>query len=250
MKNLTARMTMLALVSALATSAMANLTSYSQNFEGLGIGDPAALASDGWKVFANVWDPTHTTYLYGYGTFHAPNGGGGFSAIATGEQGATQGAQYLNVYSDYNNGDHGVGNIIEANVFQEQTVGAADLGKTFNFTFDDKASSLFGPDGATTTAAFIKVLDPTAGYSTVAYVPLDTTLASRTTWSNGNTLGITIGNGWAGDILQFGFVSNATHYQNSGVYYDNISFAAVPEPATLLILGAGVAAFARKRRRS
>ncbi len=84
MKNLTARMTMLALVSALATSAMANLTSYSQNFEGLGIGDPAALASDGWKVFANVWDPTHTTYLYGYGTFTAPNGGGGFSAIATG----------------------------------------------------------------------------------------------------------------------------------------------------------------------
>lgn len=249
MKTRIARITVLALGAALASSAMADLTSYSQNFEGLNAGDSAALANDGWKVFANVFDSVGN-YIYGYGPFGAPNGGAGFSAIATGEGGVNQGQQYLNAYSDYNNGDHSIGRIIEANVFQEQVIGAADLGQTYNFTFDFKASSQFGPGGATTTHAFIKVLNPNNNYSLEAFPRIETTAASTTVWSEGNVISLTIDGGWTGNILQFGFMSRASNYEPSGVYYDNVSFAAVPEPASMLILGTGLLALARKRRKS
>ena len=110
------------------TASWADLAPYSQDFEGLDQADPAALADDGWLVFGNVFDPDGS-YLYGYGPFPAPNGGPGFSGIDVGQGGPAQGDQQLVVYSDYNNGDHGNGNFIEANVFQEQMVGAADVGK-------------------------------------------------------------------------------------------------------------------------
>ena len=82
------------------------------------------------SIFANVFAPGGVTYLYGYGVFPAPNSGPPFAfcTIAAGEGGPAQGAQQLVVFSDYNNVDHGVGNIIESNVFQEQTIDAGDVG--------------------------------------------------------------------------------------------------------------------------
>lgn len=249
MVKLTRNAFLMALGLSLSTSAFANLTNYSQDFEGLNAASSSALSADGWKIFANVFNSSGG-YLYGYGVFNAPNGGGGFSAIATGEAGPNQGQQYINIYSDYNNADHNVGNIIEANVFQEQVIGAADLGQTYRFSFDYKASSTAGPAGRTRTFAFIKVLNPSAGFSLSAFPQIETTGASTTLWSEGNDIDITIDNAWSGQILQFGFLSTATNYQNSGVFYDNISFAPVPEPATMLALGTGLLAFARKRRKA
>jgi len=249
MVKLTRNAFLMALGLSLSTSAFANLTNYSQDFEGLNAASSSALSADGWKIFANVFNSSGG-YLYGYGVFNAPNGGGGFSAIATGEAGPNQGQQYINIYSDYNNADHNVGNIIEANVFQEQVIGAADLGKSYRFSFDYKASSTAGPAGRTRTFAFIKVLNPSAGFSLSAFPQIETTGASTTLWSEGNDIDITIDNAWSGQILQFGFLSTATNYQNSGVFYDNISFAPVPEPATMLALGTGLLAFARKRRKA
>jgi len=243
------RVAVLALGVVSASSAFASLTSYSQDFEGLAIGDGAALTNDGWKVFGNVFDPGGN-YLYGYGPFGAPNPGGGFSAIATGEGGPNQGLQYINTYSDYNNSnEHSAGNIVEANVFQEQIIGAGDLGQTFTFGFDFKASSGFGPGGATRTWAFIKVLD-SANFSLLAFPRTETTAASTSVWSEGNTINITIDPSWTNDILQFGFMSTATNFQPSGVYYDNVSFGAVPEPASMVALGAGLLTLARKRRKA
>lgn len=249
MVNKTRNTFLMALGLGLSTTAFADLTTYSQDFEGLNAANGAALANDGWKIFANVFN-SGGGYLYGYGVFNAPNGGGGFSAIATGEAGANQGQQYINIYSDYNNIDHNVGNIIEANVFQEQTIGAADLGQTYRFSFDNKASSTAGPAGRTRTFAFIKVLNPNAGFSLSAFPQIETTGASTTVWSEGNNIDITIDNAWAGQILQFGFLSTATNYENSGMFYDNVSFAPVPEPASMLALGAGLLALGRKRRKA
>jgi hypothetical protein len=245
-----ARMAAFVLAASLAAPSMAALAPYTENFEGLNAGSPSALSDAGWLVFANVFSPDHSTYFYGYGPFPAPNGGAGFSALATGEQGLTQGLQYLNAYSDYNNnGAHGAGQQVEANVFQERVIAAADLGKTFDFKFDYKASGSSGPGGTTTTLAFIKVLDPDLGYSLVAFPTLDTTAASTSVWSNGNTLSVAIDNSWAGNILQFGFASTATNYQPSGVFYDNLSFSEVPEPASMSILAlAGLLSLRRARR--
>lgn len=251
MKHAFARFAALTAGLACVASAAADLTPYSQNFEGLNAGDTGALAADGWLVFGNVFDASNN-YLYGYGSFGAPNDGAAFCQIASGEGGAAQGTQYLNVFSDYNNGDHANGNWIEANVFQEQRVGAGDLGKTFTFTFDYKAAAGgFGPGGDTTTFAFIKVLNPNNGWSLEAFPTIETTAASTTDWVNGAVIPVTIDSGWQDHVLQFGFLSRATHYEPSGVLYDNVNFAeAVPEPASLTVMALGAAALLRRRRRA
>lgn len=221
-----------------AASASADLTSYSQDFESLDPNSPSALGDDGWLVFGNVFDPSGN-YLYGYGTFPAPNGSGGFSNVATGEGGPDQGAQQMVVFSDYLNGDHLNGNLINSNVFQEQTIGAADVGQTYTFTFDAKLGDIQPPS---TALAFIKTLDPGAGFATTNFFNVDMT-SIPTTWG-GYSLDITIDSGLVGQILQFGFANDATNYDASGVVYDNINF--VPEPAGLALLGLGMLLIRRR----
>jgi hypothetical protein len=199
----------------------AQLTPYVQDFESLGQADPGALSGDGWVVFGNVFDPTHTNYLYGYGPFPAPNPGGGFSALVSGQGGAGQGNQQLSVYSDYQNGDHANGNQIESNVYREQTIGAGDVGHTVLFRFDAKHGEWSG--GGTTAAAFLKTLDPSAGYATTNFVTTDMTGAPQS-WGTYSVM-LMIGPGLVGQLLQFGFTNTATLYNPSVVFYDNIQFS-------------------------
>lgn len=196
----------------------ADLTPYSQDFETLVQSDPAALANDGWLVFGNVFDPTGTTYLYGYGPFPAPNTGAAFCAIDVGQGGPPQGSQQLSVYSDYNNTDHGLGYRIESNVFHEQTIGAADVGNTWVFQFDAKRGNLAG---SSTALAFIKTLSPPT-YVLTNFITLNTT-AIPTTWGTYSVF-ITVDASLVGQVLQFGFLSNATNYESSGIFYDNLSW--------------------------
>jgi hypothetical protein len=194
------------------------LDPYSQDFEGLDQGNTGALAEDGWLVFANVFSP-EGNYLYGYGVFPAPNDGAAFSAIAVGEGGPDQGAQQLVVFSDYNNTDHAVGNLIEANVFQERMIAADIVGQTWVFDFQAKRGNI---EGETTAVAFIKTLDPDAGFQTTNFITEDMT-SIPDTWS-GYSLSITIDASLEGQILQFGFASTASNYEGSGIFYDNIMF--------------------------
>jgi hypothetical protein len=196
----------------------AALTPYSQNFESLSASDPAALANDGWLVYGNVYSPERV-FIYGYGPFPAPNGGSAFSDIDLNQGGVDQGAQQLVIYSDYNNTDHALGRWIEANVFHEQTVGADDVGDTWTFQFDAKLGNLLPPS---TAQAFVKTLDPQAGYATTNFFFIDTHLLP-TTWGT-FTIPITIDAALVGKLLQFGFNATATNYQSSAVFYDNLSF--------------------------
>jgi hypothetical protein len=210
------------LICLISAGAHAQLTPYAQSFGGLGQTDPGALAGDGWKVFANVFGPGGSPYFYGYGPFPAPNSGPpyAFCTIASGEGGAAQGPQQLVVFSDYNNGDHGVGNLIESNVFQEQVVGPGDVGMTWVFLFDAKRGDLAG---ASTALAFFKTLDPGAGYALTNFITADMT-SIPTSWST-YSLSIFIDPSLEGQILQFGFLNNAANYEASGIFYDNINFA-------------------------
>jgi hypothetical protein len=248
MKNNIAKLATLLVSASFTASAMA-ISPYSQNFEGLSAGASNALSADGWLVGANVFS-AGGSYLYGYFAFPAPNPGGGFSSVAGGEGGANQGSQYINVYSDYNNqGAHTAGDIVESFVFQERTFSASDIGLTYVFKFDYKASSQSGPAGATTTSAFMKVLDPANGYATIANPVMNTTMASTSVWSEGNTLSVTVDSSWTGKLLQFGFSNKASNNQASGMYYDNVSLTPVPEPATMTVLALGVAAALKRRRK-
>jgi hypothetical protein len=208
------------------------LTTYTQDFESLDQSDTSALANDGWLVFGNVFAPDDT-YLYGYGPFPAPNDGFAFCQIDVGQGGPEQGDQQLVVFSDYNNDDHGNGNIIESNVFHEQTIEAADVGTAWAFAFQAKLGNL---EGSSTAAAFIKTLDPDNGYALTNFITRDMTRIPAT-WS-GFTLYIVIDPSLEGQILQFGFMNTASDYEGSGVFYDNIVFQAaaaadVPDGASL-----------------
>lgn len=199
-------------------TSQAALTPYSQDFEGLVQAAPNALSADGWLIFANVFSPDMSSYYYGYGVFPAPNNTGGFCGVDfTPEPGYA--AQDMVVYSDYNNGDHAAGNRIEANVFQERLVGAGDVGSLWTFRFDAKMGNLEAP---TTALAFIKTLNPAAGYAMTNYITQNTT-TTPATWTN-YTLNILIDPSLVGQILQFGFSNNCSNYKGSGVFYDNISF--------------------------
>jgi hypothetical protein len=194
---------------------------YEQDFESLAPGDPpqaqpTSLADDGWVVGANVFGPDGTTFLYNYFAFPAPNGGPAFSAVAVGEGGAEQGDQQLSVYNDYNNADHGVGNIIEAIVFRELTIDASDVGKTLLFTFDAKKGNI---EGATTAAAFIKTIDGGGGTTNAIF---EDTTNLPDTWGT-FTLSLLVDAGLVGQTLQIGAQSRATNFEGSGIFYDNMS---------------------------
>ncbi len=218
------------------------LSSYDENFEGLNQADGAALANAGWLAFGNVFD-SGGGYLYGYGVFGAPNGTPGFSSVAAGEGGPDQGGQQLVVYSDYNNGDHGNGNLVEANVFQEQFVDAGDVGSTWTFQFDAKGGDLVAPSSS---VAFIKTLDPNAGFATTNFITFDTTDLADT-W-NTFSLSIMIDASLTGQILQFGFAATATNFNASGNFYDNVSFTAVPVPGAVVLMLSALGLLGARRR--
>lgn len=195
----------------------AALASYTQDFEALVQSDPLALSSNSWRYYGNVFTAANV-FIYGYGG-PAPNNNNQFCNVVLGEGGAPQGNQQMVVYSDYNNIDHAAvpTRLIESNVYQEQTVGAADVGTRWTFQFDAKMGNLVSP---TTALAFIKTIDPFHSYNLTNFRTLDMT-ATPTTWS---TYSITIGidAGLVGQLLQFGFNNTATAYAPSGVFYDNL----------------------------
>ena len=188
-----------------------------EDFESLDPNSPTALSDAGWLVFANVFDPGGG-YMYGYGPFGAPNGGPGFCQIAVGQGGPDQGNHQIVTYSDYNNSDHGNGNLIEANVFKELIVPQAAVGNTVVFTFDAKHGDLAAPS---TSLAFIKVID-SVGFWLDGYSFVDTTNMD-VNWGT-FSISLLIEQHMVGDYLQFGFSNTATNWNTSGQFYDNILF--------------------------
>jgi beta-glucanase (GH16 family) len=211
---------------------------YEQDFEALNQADPDALANDGFVVFADVWIGEVGTgvFLYQYGTFPAPNGGPGFSAIANGEGGTAQGSQYLNIYSDYGNQDHGNGLTINTSVFQElrdleNRITAADIPSCWTFTFDYKSpfqNGIADPASNATANVFFVTLDPNAGFAATNDIRFDTTAASNMDWASGS-IRIDLSDPLLVDqILQVGFNTTATNFEDSGVFYDNLELTSRP----------------------
>ena len=280
-------LTALAISMAAATYApagSAGVVSYAQDFEAVNAADPAALGPFGenFKYFADVWGKGGGSdaevgvdiFLYNYGPAAAPNGGAGFSAVAGGEGGFYQGTQYLNIYSDYNNVDHQTGQTCGANsctintsVFQESAIDIADIGSTWTLTFDAKSpfadgifdrtldnsgAGTFDYNKPTSASAFIKTLDPNAGYATTNDIRVDMTDISNTEWGQ-FSLSIDLTDAALnGQIIQFGFNTVTTAFDNTGVYYDNICFdntggcpgtpnpPEIPVPAAVWLFGSGL----------
>lgn len=192
------------------------ITPYSQDFEGLDQSSPTALGNDGWLVYGNVFSPS-MAYLYGYGPYPAPNHALAFSQIVLGEGGTEQGDQQLVVFNDYENTGHAVGNFIESNFYREWTIAAADTGVYWDFEFQAKRGNIAG---SSTAAAFIKTLNPAAGWALTNFVTID--MASIPTTWGGYRVRLYVGASLVGQVFQIGFMNMATNYEASGIFYDNV----------------------------
>ena len=170
-------------------------------------------------------------FKFGFGPFPAPTTTGQISAIATGEGGPDQGSNQLLVFSNYdccgpgtsNEGHFNGTDLVETIVFQEiNPILAGDIGRTFTFEFDAKRGNI---GGATTAQAFIRTLDPNAGFATTNNVVLDTTNIPANWATYSITLDLSDPD-LVGQILQFGFSTVASNFEGAGNFYDNISFCA------------------------
>ncbi len=197
----------------------ASICPFSDDFESYNDTAATVLGDAGYLVFGNVSTPDGTP-LFGYGPFPAPNQTGGFSGVTVGEGGPDQSSQQLNTFSDYNNGEaHSIGNLVESNVYREQTVGATNVGETWSFSFDAKLGNLILP---TSAKAFIRTIDPDNGFATTNEVTQVTT-STPDTWQS-YTLTLSIDAGLVGQLIQIGFSNTTTNFEPSGVFYDNIGF--------------------------
>ena len=113
--------------------------------------------------------------------------------------------------------DHSVGNVIESLVFQERSIDGEDVGRTVTFSFDAKTDDLSGSSEA---LAFIKTLDPAAGFVTTNSVVLDTT-ALPDDWRRYD-IHLELDVGLVGQLLQVGFSTTATNFEPSSNFYDNV----------------------------
>lgn len=218
----------------------------SEDFESLDQASPTALGDAGWLVGANVFSGLPGTgggFLYNYFAFPAPNGGAAFSAIVIGQGGTEQGNQQMSVYSDYNNADHANGNTIEGVVFQSRVITADDVGSTFTFEFDHKLGNLNsasdpqcpsalggafdGTPCANTATAFIRVFDP--GFSLLDNPTANMTLITNT-WNTTSLTTAPIPLAAVGGVIQIGFLTNASLYQPTGIFYDNVLLTSLATP--------------------
>jgi hypothetical protein len=200
---------------------------WSSDFESLDLNSPSALTDDSWNAYVNVY-AGGGGYLYGYAS-SPPIGGNGFWALTTGQAGPAQGVQGLSVYGDYyNQGAQTAGNLVEVNVFQQFVIFEEDAG-IYEFRFDAKAGNLTSPS---TAQAFIKVLDPSNNYATVAIASFNTS-ALPETWGT-YSIQLALDESMDGMLLQFGFSTTSSNNVASGVFYDNLSFGiAPPEPPVI-----------------
>ena len=203
---------------------------YEEDFEALDPAGPTALEDNGWLYFGNVFD-SGSNFKFGFGPFAAPTVSGQISGIASGEGGPDQGNNQLVVFSNYDccqpsDGHFNGTDLVETIVFQEPWgtgnggIPASEIGNVFTFQFDAKRGNI---GGSTTAQAFIRTLDPNAGFATTNNVVLDTTNLP-TEW-NTYTIQLDLSDpALQGQILQFGFSTIASNFESAGNFYDNISF--------------------------
>jgi hypothetical protein len=187
--------------------------SFSDDFESYPIyeGGDATDLGGGWTLYVNVFGNFSAcdSYLYGYGPFPTPNGPD-VSNIVAGSDGNA-----LNAFSNYGDEQHGNGNCLETNVFQERIVSASDIG-SYTFLFQTEVPGDLG--AGVETYAFIKLIDSN-NFNTLIFEKVSTVSAG------GKSITVILDESAEGQILQWGFANVASNYLPSGRWYDNVTFA-------------------------
>jgi hypothetical protein len=213
MTRLTKYILTVAAAALMSSSAFAAID-FTDNFEGYPLGPDVDPIGD-WKIFATVYNdyPGCSVWFGQYGVFDAPNSETAFSNITAGSS-----SQALNVFSDYDNGEHGNGKCIETSLFQEVNPfdAAADAG-TYEFLFFTEVP---GPLGTgVSTSGFIKLLDPNNNWNADIFETVSTVAGGA------KSISVTLDASADGKVLQWGFSTIASNYEATGRWYDNVSFA-------------------------
>ena len=204
--------------------------------------------SANFLVGANVFNSVGV-FQYNYFSFPAPNNlaepSEQFSGLAIGEGGANQGTQQLNFFNDYNNADHinGTNNIIQAQIFKEWTIDAADLDKTWVFRYSYKSGSAV----AGTTRALISTIELLSGSFNQTNLVVGQTDDRTGNWVEdveislfldstvddvNNTTGVPCPSpcdgvpDLVGQKFQIGLINEASNSSGSGMWYDNLALFA------------------------
>jgi hypothetical protein len=234
----------LAATVAFAPTSSAALATYTQNFEGMTPNQgfpPNDLEADGWQIYGILYETNPYTgpanILGEYGPFDAANGDpGSIQGVATGEGGPSQGNVVLAKYSDYNNQDGQAAGYVSASTYQEQVIGAGDVGNTWRFSYDAKMGNLV-PD----SSAFAYILSQDFTAETEIFLSNDSTNLP-VEWDR-YSIDLLITAELVGDNLSFGFGAVSTENNGSGIFYDNLVFAEVapvPVPAAVWPFGSGL----------
>ena len=227
-------------------NANAQIVDFFEDFESVDPLAPGAISDLDYVIFGNVFDSSFN-FCYGYGVEPAPNAAneGTPSAFSSIVSGVGAGANSLNIFSDYENGDHGNGKIIQANVFRGAQAIANDVGRMVTYQFDYRAADdPDGPGGSTETFAFIRVIDQFNNFSLVDEFVFDTTAATSEFQTGSINVEIIPDyfNAAQGEglLFQYGFFSLAANFEGSGIYYDNISLTGAAECLVGDVNGDGV----------
>lgn len=242
-------LTALAMMSAMAFSSASSaaLATYSQNWEsyaGTWNTDAAAISADGY-VIGNINVNTGGEWFAGAAApNNAADGLNGYSSLVSGEGGTEQGDVQLSIFSDYNSWSPFTtpGTTLQTYTYRDLgTIGADDVGLTYRFGFDGKDGGI-SADPASQAWAFVKVLKQSDGsYFELKNNTFDSTVFT-VDWSGGY-VDLLIDVGMVGELVQFGYATEATDWAPSAVFYDNLGFAevsAVPVPAAVWLFGSGL----------
>lgn len=222
---------------ALATnSATAQITNYSEDFEGLDRTNPNALIDAGWQAAA-AGIPVGGGFQF-FAGFGAPNNltGTQISIISDVASGGAPpvGNQGLVVFTDYSSDIHIIGagrntafEDLIISVFQQRTISAADVGNTLEFSWIADGNGT-PPSGETLTEAFLLILDPNNGFSASADLTFDTTATPDGALA-ANSITVDLADPLLdGQILQFGFRNTSSDSEGSAVDYDDVALTVSP----------------------
>ena len=125
------------------------------------------------------------------------------------------------MYNDYNCcapdiGHNNPTDVVQVNIFKEQTIAAEEVGKTIAFSFDAKRANI---GGSSTANAFIKTI---VGWQRDQQRDARHDEPSGHARMDSFTITLEIVPELAGEILQVGFQTEASNFEPSANYYDNV----------------------------
>lgn len=196
----------------------------SEDFEAIGAGGSLSAP---WTWGVQGVNDNGATVAWSY----FPGGTPGAIYGIDGDQGGPdQGAATLRSYADYG-ADHNSAQEIKTMLRYEHIITAEEAAQgTARFSFDYKSIDI---GAASRVYASLNVISST-DYSAIAEDTYQIT-ESDTLWSSG-VIEVDISNE-AGNILQIGTQIYTTQWSNSGTALDNLNVQAIPEPATMGLIG-------------